>query len=283
MAREEAERRAGEEKKRKLEEEEERRQQEEKRRKEEAADQLRREEEAQLRLQEEAQERRKRAEEEEKMKRRLKEEEECQERERQKKLEEEKRRLEVEEEERRKLSEKMNRMEIDSSKKQDEGGKKHLRLTTERSKKPTMAREWRKLNQKNKSRTETEVVEKKKKEVVAEPAPPPPPPVAPPPIKYVPPVYKENEHYQDRLGSFLNGWPHTNKKGVATPAELAEAGFFLVGPGDFSKCFQCGIELMCWEPFESPWVRHAFLSQSCCYVERIKGRDWIESVQRGEF
>ena len=48
----------------------------------------------------------------------------------------------------------------------DEGGKKHLRLTTERSKKPTMAREWRKLNQKNKSRTETEVVEKKKKEVM---------------------------------------------------------------------------------------------------------------------
>ena len=35
---------------------------------------------------------------------------------------------------------------------------------------------------------------------------------------------------------------------------------------------QCGLEQMCWEPFESPWVRHAFLSADCIYVERIKAK-----------
>ena len=39
-------------------------------------------------------------------------------------------------------------------------------------------------------------------------------------------------------GSYNCGWPHSNKKGIPTPSELAEAGFFFVGPGDFCKCFQ---------------------------------------------
>ena len=49
------------------------------------------------------------------------------------------------------------------------------------------------------------------------------------------------------------------------------------------RCYQCGLEQMCWEPFEDPWVRHGFLQPSCSYVERIKGRAWVEAVARGEF
>ena len=36
------------------------------------------------------------------------------------------------------------------------------------------------------------------------------------------------------------------------------------------RCYQCGLEQMCWEPFESPWIRHGFLAPDCSYVERIK-------------
>ena len=32
---------------------------------------------------------------------------------------------------------------------------------------------------------------------------------------------------------------------------------------------------MCWEPFESPWIRHGFLAPDCCYVERIKVGLWV--------
>ena len=49
------------------------------------------------------------------------------------------------------------------------------------------------------------------------------------------------------------------------------------------RCYQCGLEQMCWEPFEDPWIRHGFLQPSCSYVERIKGREWVEAVARGDF
>ena len=38
--------------------------------------------------------------------------------------------------------------------------------------------------------------------------------------------------------SYKDGWPHNHKKGIPTPSELAEAGFFLVGPQDYCRCFQ---------------------------------------------
>ena len=40
------------------------------------------------------------------------------------------------------------------------------------------------------------------------------------------------------------------------------------------RCYQCGLEQMLWEPFESPWIRHGFLAPDCYYVESIKVRQW---------
>jgi len=157
--------------------------------------------------------------------------------------------------------------------------KKKVKVSGQRSKKPTMAREWRKLKEKQKHDAPKELaVEQMEVDVTPEISP------LPPRAKYVPPVFKENECYADRHNTFLIGaWPHNNKKGIPTPSELAEAGFFFIGPGDYCRCYQCGLEQMCWEPFESPWVRHGFLAPDCCYVERIKGRDWVEAVLKGEF
>ena len=110
---------------------------------------------------------------------------------------------------------------------------KKIKVTGQRSKKPTMAREWRKLKEKQKhsdTHKESLVVEKMEVDTTPEVTP------VPPRAKYVPPVFKENETYSDRHKTFLTGsWPHNNKKGIPTPSELAEAGFFFIGPEDYCR------------------------------------------------
>jgi hypothetical protein len=268
--------------------EERRREEEERRRKEEKMreerERKRRDEEERKRAEREARRRAEeaaRASEEEEARRKAEEEEErrrAEEEEHERVTEELARKLmeqlELEEAERLRLAEEEQR--IREAEEAAKAGKKR-KVTGERSKKPTMAREWRKLKQREKAEA-----------VAPPPAPPRPDPEPveelPARVKYVKPVFQENEQYDSRHGTFLRGdWPHNNKKGIPTPAELAEAGFFFIGPGDYCRCYQCGLEQMCWDPFEDPWIRHAFLAPDCCYVERIKGRVWVEAVGRGDF
>lgn len=187
--------------------------------------------------------------------------------------------LMLEEAEKARIEEENNRKKLAEEECTGKKQKEKLKVSGQRSKKPTMAREWRKLKEKKKQDATKELtVEHMEVDTTPEISP------LPPRAKYVPPVFKENESYTDRHNTFLIGaWPHNNKKGIPTPSELAEAGFFFIGPGDYCRCYQCGLEQMCWEPFESPWVRHGFLAPDCCYVERIKGREWVESVLKGEF
>ena len=147
--------------------------------------------------------------------------------------EEEKLRLEKE------LSESLkNKVTIEEPKKEEcKETKKKIKVTGQRSKKPTMAREWRKLKEKQKhEKDEKDHLTCEKMEVDTTPEVSP----LPPRVKYVPPVFKENECYSDRHSTFLKGtdqgsWPHNNKKGIPTPSELAEAGFFFIGPGDYCR------------------------------------------------
>ena len=139
-----------------------------------------------------------------------------------------------EEEERARLEKEMREMEIGDTKKEEVVKKKSkVSVSGERSKKPTMAREWRKLKEKQKHEKEEKehlAVEKMDVDTTPEVSP------LPTRAKYVPPVFKDNECYSDRHNTFLTGnWPHNNKKGIPTPAELSEAGFFLVGPGDYCR------------------------------------------------
>ena len=150
-----------------------------------------------------------------------------------KKADEEAKRLK-EEDERARLEKEMREMEIGETKKEEAVKKKSkVSVSGQRSKKPTMAREWRKLKEKQKHEKEEKehlTVEKMDVDTTPEVSP------LPPRAKYVPPVFKENECYSDRHNTFLTGnWPHNNKKGIPTPAELSEAGFFLVGPGDYCR------------------------------------------------
>ena len=139
-----------------------------------------------------------------------------------------------EEEDRARLEKEMREMEIGETKKEEAVKKKSkVSVSGQRSKKPTMAREWRKLKEKQKHEKEEKehlTVEKMEVDTTPEVSP------LPPRAKYVPPVFKDNECYSDRHNTFLTGnWPHNNKKGIPTPAELSEAGFFLVGPGDYCR------------------------------------------------
>ena len=124
-----------------------------------------------------------------------------------------------------------NQMKIEEEPKKDTK-KKKVSASGQRSKKPTMAREWRKLKEKQKHDAQKDQLAVEKMDIDTTPEVSPLPPRA----KYVPPVFKENECYTDRHNTFLQGaWPHNNKKGIPTPSELAEAGFFFIGPGDYCR------------------------------------------------
>merc|ERR1711974_500748 len=109
---------------------------------------------------------------------------------------------------------------------------KKRKVTGERSKKPTMAREWRKLKQREKAEAEARV------------ASPPPPiepvePVVPlpPRAKYVKPVFQENELYDSRHNSFLRGdWPHNNKKGIPASSSSDPATTAVATSVVLSRC-----------------------------------------------
>ena len=90
------------------------------------------------------------------------------------------------------------------------------------------------------------------------------------------PVVPDAQNCQDRLRTF-ESWPHVGRE-VPGPGVLSEAGFFLEGPDDSVRCFQCGVVQFNWEPREDPWLRHVETNPKCLYLEKVKGRDWIEKA-----
>ncbi|XP_039214130.1 baculoviral IAP repeat-containing protein 7 isoform X1 [Crotalus tigris] len=57
-----------------------------------------------------------------------------------------------------------------------------------------------------------------------------------------------------------------------SPAELAAAGFYFVGPADTVQCFCCGGSLYNWVAEEDPMVEHKKFFPSCLYIqEKIVG------------
>ncbi|XP_072447527.1 baculoviral IAP repeat-containing protein 1-like isoform X2 [Chiloscyllium punctatum] len=66
-----------------------------------------------------------------------------------------------------------------------------------------------------------------------------------------------------RLESF-HTWPSWCS---ASPAELAEAGFFYEGLGDKIQCFCCGVHLHKWEEGDNAWTEHQRHSPQCPYLQ----------------
>ncbi|XP_021365102.1 uncharacterized protein LOC110457936 isoform X2 [Mizuhopecten yessoensis] len=69
-------------------------------------------------------------------------------------------------------------------------------------------------------------------------------------------------------------WPRDER--VQTPEQLAVAGFFYTGVGDYVQCFYCGGGLSCWEPDDDPWLEHAHWFPYCKFVLKMKGRTFIQ-------
>ncbi|XP_069131056.1 uncharacterized protein [Argopecten irradians] len=63
-----------------------------------------------------------------------------------------------------------------------------------------------------------------------------------------------------------------------TPIQMAKAGFFYAGYGDYVRCFFCGGGLRNWEPGDDPWVEHARWFPRCVYVKQNKGQPFINMV-----
>ncbi|KAG9334260.1 hypothetical protein JZ751_008348 [Albula glossodonta] len=66
---------------------------------------------------------------------------------------------------------------------------------------------------------------------------------------------------QDRLDTFQN-WTLT----TITPAELAKAGFYYLGPVDRVACFTCGGQLSNWEPGDRALSEHQRHYPNCRFV-----------------
>ncbi len=100
-----------------------------------------------------------------------------------------------------------------------------------------------------------------------------------------------------RLLTFRD-WPQAMPQ---KPEELAEAGFFYLGRGDFVQCYYCNGGLKNWDPNVSmnvilvngekvqnvpfisqdkPWEEHARWFAKCGFLQLIKGKDFIKSCRR---
>lgn len=72
-----------------------------------------------------------------------------------------------------------------------------------------------------------------------------------------------------RIGTYI-GWPSQDfhGKGNVKPSviDLARAGFYFTGRGDFVRCFACGIQIGDWERHHEPFVVHATRNPQCPLV-----------------
>ena len=80
--------------------------------------------------------------------------------------------------------------------------------------------------------------------------------------KLVPKAYADRRlltfNQRDLNGRGLS-WPHAKP----SPKQMADAGFYLVGPGDRVQCFWCGVDLVDWEETDDPLEEHAKFSEKC--------------------
>ncbi|XP_062603050.1 uncharacterized protein LOC134264784 isoform X2 [Saccostrea cucullata] len=79
-----------------------------------------------------------------------------------------------------------------------------------------------------------------------------------------------------RVSSFSD-WPASMTQ---TPRDMALAGFFYAGHGDYTRCFFCGGGLRNWEAGDDPWVEHARWFSKCAFVRQNRGQQFIDLVLR---
>ncbi|GFX47662.1 e3 ubiquitin-protein ligase XIAP [Trichonephila clavipes] len=90
-------------------------------------------------------------------------------------------------------------------------------------------------------------------------------------LMYNNPIHPQQACYDSRLRSF-SSWPNN---APVSKEDLARAGFFSIGIGDFVKCFHCNGGLQSWEPGDDPWIEHARWFGNCYFLQLNKGEDFI--------
>ena len=124
-------------------------------------------------------------------------------------------------------------------------GARNIKVAGQRSKKPTLASQWR--MQKEQQKLEKQVI-------------------------------------LDRQDSFMDeNWPHPDSDPLSPSINvLAEAGFFYLGLSDSVQCSACEIVLNGWRDMSEPdpWIQHAKTSPGCTFLEKVKGADWVREVTK---
>ena len=122
---------------------------------------------------------------------------------------------------------------------------KDLKVAGQRSRKPTLASQWR--IQKEKQKMEEQVM-------------------------------------ADRINTFSENWPYEeDDPNVPSVSALAEAGFFFLGLSDCVQCSVCEIVLSGWNAMQDsndPWIQHVRTGPGCNFLERTKGSAWVQEVLR---
>nr|BDT61660.1 MAG: baculoviral IAP repeat-containing protein [Marsupenaeus japonicus endogenous nimavirus] len=84
---------------------------------------------------------------------------------------------------------------------------------------------------------------------------------------------KEYSKIEKRLASFKK-WPDCL---VQKPQDLAEAGLYYEGVGDYVRCFHCSGGLCNWEKEDIPWNLHAKWYPDCLHLYLKKGIEFIKN------
>nr|XP_039263544.1 E3 ubiquitin-protein ligase XIAP-like [Styela clava]XP_039263551.1 E3 ubiquitin-protein ligase XIAP-like [Styela clava] len=89
------------------------------------------------------------------------------------------------------------------------------------------------------------------------------------------PVNPHMRTLQNRIESFQRNWPN---RILATPSQIAKAGFFFLGESDKTKCFYCNGGLQNWDANDEPWTEHAKWFPGCEFVIRQKGTEFVRQI-----
>nr|XP_034332381.1 uncharacterized protein LOC117691130 isoform X2 [Crassostrea gigas]XP_034332382.1 uncharacterized protein LOC117691130 isoform X2 [Crassostrea gigas] len=95
-------------------------------------------------------------------------------------------------------------------------------------------------------------------------------------INFDKPKYPAYAVYSNRLSSF-DGWPSHMAQ---TPRDMARAGYFYAGYGDYARCFFCGGGLRNWDRSDDPWTEHARWFPRCAFLRNNKGDRYVARIQR---
>jgi hypothetical protein len=61
--------------------------------------------------------------------------------------------------------------------------------------------------------------------------------------------------------------------------KLADAGFFLVGPGDYIECYQCGLGLKNWDVSFCPYENHLYYKPHCSHTILVRSEISISNFK----